>query len=137
MQPRRDNPAPRSPLPKRRGRNAARVAATKADKAAKASSKKKKEEDADAAKEKLAEMEVDESFAQRQDRQRRIRRQSDMDVNECDDSDGTEEDFADLMEMEFSGDEEEADGEAHPEDELEILKMQGPKVSFGQFDLSH
>jgi pyruvate/2-oxoglutarate dehydrogenase complex dihydrolipoamide acyltransferase (E2) component len=74
-------------LPKRRGRNedpigkqakAAKVAATKAVREAKEADKQKRTVEASAAKEKLAEMEVDESFVREQEHQGRIRRQSDM-----------------------------------------------------------
>ena len=116
LQPRQDIPAPpRSPLPKCRGRNedpigkhakATKVAAKKADKAAKVAEKEKKEVETKVAKDKLAELEVDESFIEQQEHQGRIRRQSDMGVgrsnslNDSDDSDSSDE-FGGLVEMVF------------------------------------
>jgi hypothetical protein len=75
------------PLPKCCGWNkdpvgkrakAAKVADAKAAKEAKEASKRQREIDAEAAKEKLVEMEVDESFAQRNEIQWHICRQSDL-----------------------------------------------------------
>ena len=132
-------------MPKHCGRNedpvgkhakAVRIAAVKADKAAKVACRKKKDTDADATKERLAEMEVDESFIQQQEKQQCIHLQSDMGVNRHNDLDDAEEEFSDLMDMDFSDDAEEADSEARPDDELDILKTHGAKVSFGQFNLS-
>lgn len=121
LQPRRNNPASRrSPLPKRCKRNedpvgkhakAAKVAAKKADKAAKVSEKKRKEVKAEAAKDTLAEVEADESFFQQQELRGRIRRQSDMVPGGSDDVSGSEEEFADLMDLVFSSETSETEGE--------------------------
>jgi hypothetical protein len=94
------------------------VAAKKADKLAKVTEKKRKEDEAEAAKDTLAEVEIDESFIQRQEQQSCIHQQSDM----CADSAGKSDDpddgddpekFENLMDMDFSGDSDmsEADGE--------------------------
>lgn len=130
-------PAPtRSPLPKRRGRNedpvgkrakAARVAATKAAKQAKEVDKQKRMDEASIAKERLAEMEADESFARDQECQGRVRRQSDMAVGARDkDKSNSEGEFAGLNQMDFSTD------ESEPSDnESEVLqKKSGATVSF-------
>lgn len=124
-------------MPKRRGRNedpvgkhakAAKVAKAKATKEAKAADKaadkQRREADADAAKEKVAAMEVDESFTQMQEDKQRIRRQSDMKImTHTDDSDGQ---FPGLNDVELSDKESEAAA-----DEIEQLrKKRGPKVSF-------
>lgn len=126
LQARQNNPVPlRSPLPRRRGRNedpvgkrakAAKVAAKKADKAAKVAEKERKEAEADTAKDKLAEMEVDESFIEQQEQRRRIRRQSDMGASRSNDLDDSEEEFAGLMDADFSSDTSETDSE--PDGEL-------------------
>jgi hypothetical protein len=80
-------PLQHSPLPKHHGWNedpvgkwakAAKIADAKAAKVAKASSKRQKEIDAKAAKEKLAAMEVNESFAQKEEIQQCICRQSEV-----------------------------------------------------------
>jgi hypothetical protein len=107
------NPAPQCSLPKRHGRKedpvskrakATRAAAKKADKVAKAASKQKKEADTEATKETLADVEADESFVQQHKREHRIHRQSDMGVSGGNNMDKQEEEFADLMDMDFSTD---------------------------------
>jgi antirestriction protein len=81
IQTRQNNNPPQHSLPKRRGWNdnpigkcakAARAEETKATKEAKAAEKQRKEAEAEAVKEKLAQMEADESFVQAQEQQRCI-----------------------------------------------------------------
>lgn len=104
---------------------AVKVAAKKADKAAKVTEKERKEVEAEVAKDKLAELENDESFIQQQEQQGRIRRQSDMGAgsrgNNLDDS---EEEFVGLMDPNFGGNTSETDAE--PDAELALpTKKQG------------
>jgi hypothetical protein len=100
-------------LPKRRGRNedpvgkrakAVKAAAKKADKGAKVTEKERKEVEAEAAKDKLAEIEENESFIQGQKQRGRIRRQSEMGASRSNDLDNSEEEFGDLMGLDFSSD---------------------------------
>jgi hypothetical protein len=65
-------------------------------KEAKASSKRQKEINTEVAKERLAEMEVDESFAQREETQQHIRQQSDVEEDGTSNSDDKETKFPDL-----------------------------------------
>ena len=130
----------RSLLPKRPGRNddpvgkrakATRVAPAKATRQAKEADKQKRADEAGAAREKLAEMEVNESLIREQEYQGRIRRQSDMAAG---DGNGNESEsrseFASLNGKEFSGDE--------SDDEPETLrKKSGAKVSFCQLVYLH
>jgi hypothetical protein len=97
----------------------AKVAAKKADKAAKVAEKGRKEVEAETAKDKLAEMEVDESFIERQEQQGRVRRQSDMGAGRSNNLDDLEEEFANLMDLDFSSDTSETDSET--DGELETL----------------
>lgn len=130
----------RSPLPKRRGRNedpvgkrakAARVAANKAAKQTKEADKQKRAVEASVAKDKLAAMEVDESFVREQENHGRVRRQSDM-VAASGASSGNESEsgseFAGLLEKEFSSDEKKS---SNDDSEPEILRKKSrAKVSF-------
>lgn len=105
-------------MPKRRGRNedpvgkhakASKVAAKKADKAAKVINQRRKEDEAEVAKDMLVEMEVDESLIRQQEQLGRIRRQSDMgDGRSTNGLDDSEEEFANLLDMDFSSDTSEA-----------------------------
>lgn len=125
---------PRSPLPKRRGRNedpvgkcakAARVAKVKATKKAKAEEKEKQAAEAEAVKDKLAEIEIDESFAQEAEDQQRIRRLSDLASDESNTDSNDEEESADDL----------GAGEGSDQSETESESVQSkkcaPKVSFG------
>jgi hypothetical protein len=132
-------------LPKRRGRNedpvgkrakAARAAQTKATKKAKLEDKEKRVAEADAAKETLAEMEVNKSFIQMQEDQQRIRRLSDMEsMTDSEITDGLEDEVAesdDSDESRESIDEgPEAESESLAGDEMEQSKKRTSKVSFG------
>jgi membrane protein involved in colicin uptake len=122
-------------LPKRHGRNedpvgkrakAAKVAKTKATKEAKVADKvadkQRQEADAENAKEKLADMEIDESFAQAQEAQQCIRRQSDMEImTQSDDSEGRS-----VNNVESSN----KVSEAAADETQQLRKKLGPKVSF-------
>jgi hypothetical protein len=118
-------------LPKRHGRNedpvgkhakAAKVAKTKATKEAKVADKQRQEADAENAKEKLADMEIDKSFAQAQEAQQRIRRQSDMEImTQSDDSEGRS-----VNNVESS----DKVSEAAADETQQLRKKLGPKVSF-------
>lgn len=130
----------RSPLPKRRGRNedpvgkcakAARVAANKAAKQTKEADKQKRAVEASVTKDKLAAMEVDESFVREQENHGRVRRQSDM-VAAGGASSGNESEsgseFAGLLEKEFSSDKKKS---SNDDSEPEILRKKScAKVSF-------
>ena len=96
IQTRQNNNSPQCSLPKRQGWNddpigkhakAARAEETKAAKEAKAAKKRRKEAEAKAVKEKLAQMEADESFVQAQEQQHHIQRWLDMNasIHEVDD----------------------------------------------------
>jgi hypothetical protein len=89
---------------------AAKQADAKAAKQAKASSKRQQEIDADNAKERLAEMEVDESFTQMEETQRRVHRQSDIE-----DAGGGDDEEA--LSGEDKGRSDAPDGEGPPDDE--------------------
>jgi len=114
------------PLPKRRGQNedpvgkhakAAKAADVKAAKAAKVSKKRQEESDAKAAKEKLAEMEVDESFAQREEVQQRIRQQSDIKKVEASKSDDEYTEFPGLANVGVSDDDTEGHSDTLNDDQ--------------------
>jgi hypothetical protein len=57
--------------------------------------KQKRADEADAAKDKLAEMEADESFAEMDEDQQRIRRLSDMAMTDGENNDGPEDEVTD------------------------------------------
>ena len=126
-------------MPKRRGRNedpvgkrakAARVAEAKATKRAKAKNEEKRVAEAEAAKDKLTEMEIDESFAQMEEDQQRIRRLSDMEATtDGEKTDSLEDGVADSNE-EFSDKGSEAKSESSADDETEQSRKRVPKVSF-------
>ena len=141
-----DPPPRRSPLPKRRGRNedpvgkqakAARVAKAKATKKAKAEEKQKQAAKDEAAKDKLMEIEIDESFAKMQEDQQRIRRLSDMAMSDDENGDGPEDEATDQNDHEESSDDDNDDNDgskAESEssaDETELSRKRAPKVSFG------
>jgi hypothetical protein len=125
-------------LPKRRGRNedpvgkrakAAKAEKTRAINKAKAEDKKKKATEAEAAKEMLVEMEIDESFAQMQVDQQRIRRQSDLRAMiDGGNHDSSECEFASLGDEEPS-DTSEGESDTLLDDETEQLRK--TKVSVG------
>jgi hypothetical protein len=91
----------------------ARIASAKAAKDAKASSKRQKEIDAKVAKERLVEIEVDESFSQREEIQQCIRRQSDVKGTSDSDDDQTE---LPLANTGASGDDTESNDDAEGND---------------------
>lgn len=112
-------------MPKRHGRNedpvgkrakAAKIASAKAAKDAKASSKRQKEIDAEVAKERLAEIEVDESFSQREEILRRVHRQSDVEGTSDSDDSQTE---LPLANTGVSGDNTESDDDAEGNNDAE------------------
>jgi hypothetical protein len=82
----------------------AKIADAKAAKVAKASIKKQKELDAKAAKEKVAEMEVDESFSQKEVVQCCIRQQSDVENVGASNSDNEDSESPDLADAGVSDD---------------------------------
>ena len=123
-------------MPKRHGRNEdpvgkrakeARVAKAKATKKAKAEDKEKQAAEAEAVKDKLAAIEVDESFAQKEEDQQRIRRLSDLtgDKNNIV-STHSEESGDDYDQSDEGSDQSEAENESAQ------LRRRTPKVSFGQ-----
>jgi hypothetical protein len=124
-------------LPKRCGRNkdpvgkcakAARVAEAKVTKKAKAEDKQKWAAAAEAAKDELAEMEIDKSFAQMEEDQQRIRRLSDMEaMTDGENNDGPEDEIA-SNDYEESNDKGLAESES---DETEQSRKPAPKVIFG------
>ena len=91
------------------------MAESKAARDAKAAKKRDKAAETEAAKQKLAEMEADESFVQAQEQRGRIRRRSDMKAGLNDSDDNLEGEL-----------DKESDGE-----EREIGKKHAAKVSFG------
>jgi hypothetical protein len=128
-------------LPKRSGRNddpigkrakAAKAAEAKAAKEAKAADKRRQAVEAEAAKERLAEMEIEESFVQAQEDKWRVRQRSDIEaLNTGGDKDDSEDEFAELSNMVSSCDSEEssAEGASSIDDEPEHSeKRHGPKV---------
>jgi hypothetical protein len=101
------------PLPKHCGWNkdpvgkrakAAKIADAKVAKAAKASIKRQNELDAEAAKEKLAEMEVDESFSQKEEVQWHVCWQSDVENMGASNSNDKDSELPDLADMGVSDD---------------------------------
>jgi hypothetical protein len=90
-----------------------RAKETKAAKEAKVAEKRRKEVEVEATKERLAQMEADESFVQAQERQRHIRRRSDMKASIHDVGDHSEGDDADEN---SNGEEPETDGADDSED---------------------
>jgi hypothetical protein len=131
-------------LPKRRGRNedpvgkrakAAKAAVNKATKVAKAADKKRQALENDAAKERLVEMEIDESFTRVQEDQQRVRQRSDIKAPfTSEDHDGSGDEFAGLNDREFSGDESE---ESSTSDEAKQSRaIRGPKVHFNSYNAS-
>ena len=118
-------------LPKRQGRNEdptgrrtkkAKAIAVKAAKAAKAENAETRLREEELAKEKLAEMEVDESFIQKDERRLRIRRRSDLD--NMDASTGSE---GEVIPLENISSDESSDC---PAAEGNTLGKNGTKVSF-------
>jgi hypothetical protein len=129
-------------LPKCRGRNenpvgkcakVARAAQAKATKKAKSEDKEKQVAEADAAKDKLAEMEVNESLIQMQEDQQRICRLSDMEaMTDGEITDGPEDEVAESDDSDESSDEGlEAESESLAGDETEQSRKCTSKVSFG------
>jgi len=89
------------------------------------SSKRQQEADAETAKDTLAEVEVDESFAQRNETEQRIRRVSDIENEEAsDDSDSHDEseEIHDLADIDLSGE----DTEDAPDDDKGPSQTQKP-----------
>ncbi len=128
-------------MPKRRGRNedpverhakAARVAEAKVAKKAKAKEKEKQVAEAEAAKDKLANIEIDESFAQTQENEERIRRLSDIEATTSDENNnGPEDEVTDPNVHEESNNEGSAESKSLVSDETEQTRKRAPKVSFG------
>lgn len=125
-------------MPKRRGRNedpvgkhakAARVAEAKATKRAKAENEQKRAAETEAAKDKLTEMEIDESFVRTEEDQQRIRRLSDMEAM----TDGEKPDGLEDEAEESSDDLEglEIESESLAGNETGQSRKRAPKVSFG------
>ena len=96
--------------------------ATKAAKAAKLKSAETRSHEEELAKEKLAEMEVDESFIQKDERRLRIRRQSDLNM----DANNSEGEVIPLDNISSTSDE----SNDCPAAEDNALKKNGTKVSF-------
>ena len=128
-------------MPKRRGRNedpvgrhakAARVAEAKAAKKAKAKEKEKQVAEAEAAKDKLADIEINESFAQTQENEERIRRLSDIEATTGDENNnGPEDEVTDPNVHEESDNEGSAESTSLVSDETEQTRKRASKVSFG------
>jgi hypothetical protein len=98
--------------------------------------KQRRAAEAEAAKDMLVEMEVDESFARMEEDQQRIRRRSDMDVaTDGENDDGSEDEAIDSSDHEpedSSNEELEAESESLAGDNSDTEKRNAPKVSFGQ-----
>ncbi len=135
------NSPPHSLLPKCRGQNedpvgkcakATKAAKTKAMKKAKAEDKEKQAAEAETAKDKLAEMEIDESFSQTQEDQQRIHWLSDMEAMTDGRHDGSSEDESTDLNDHMNDDNEklEHEGESLANNETEQSERKhAPKVS--------
>jgi hypothetical protein len=137
-------PPPRSPLPKRRGRNedpvgkyakAAKTAKAKADKKEKEADKQEKIAKVDAAKDTLAEMEADESFVQTQESQHRVRRQSDMETTSDNGDNDSGDESVGLTDGDSSGEDSKAESESSTDDSDKLSKKRNAKVHFGLYHI--